>query len=64
MMTGSDIVCSRMRPEFCWDLFPRYCMPEDIPAGAWLDAPESVAAGGLRRDEKTGEPIVTLASRS
>lgn len=64
MMTGSNIVCNRMRPEFCWDMYPAYCMPEDIPAGAWLDAPESVAAGCLRRNEQTGEIIVSLASRS
>jgi len=64
MTTGSHIVCNGMRPEFCWALFPQFCMPEDLPAGAWLDAPESVVAGSLRRDGKTGDPIISLASRS
>jgi hypothetical protein len=50
--TGSGFVYQGIRPEFIVphpatliSLGSDYCFYNDLPAGAWLDAPDTLAAG-------------------
>ena len=54
-MTGGGFVYQRIRPEFIVLQHarsiapsPDYCFYNDLPAGAWLDAPDTLPAGSHR----------------
>ncbi len=68
MKTGSGFVYQGIRPEFIvqqpaalMSLGINYCFYNDLPAGAWLDAPDTLAAGS--HCNYRGFPTPSVAGR-
>ena len=66
MKTGGGFVYQEIRPEFIvpqpatpLSLGSDYCFYNDLPAGAWLDAPDTLAAGSHRNYRGFPTPSVT-----
>ena len=51
--TATDFVFRAIRPDYLaiaptlGEQFSKYAFPDDLPAGAWLDAPEDMPAGSV-----------------
>lgn len=68
MKTGGGFVYQAIRPEFIvlhpaapLSLGLDYCFYNDLPAGAWLDAPDTLPAGSHRSYH--GFPMPSSAGR-
>lgn len=73
MMTGDQVLIHAMRPECVQGAFVSWAVSRlspDLSGGAWLDAPDMLAAGSTRRveewngNEGRARPVPTVARRS